>query len=139
MSELLPEVPAQVALPNRLLISLIVPTARVLSRRPPRRLRRLFGRLAAGARPASYAEAQLVIDQLLTTSPQCRGGSSCLVRSISALLLCRSRGIWPTWCVGVVATPPFAAHAWIEADDQIVGEPVAREYFRTFFTVPADA
>ncbi|MGS2647747.1 lasso peptide biosynthesis B2 protein [Streptosporangium sp. LJ11] len=139
MSYVIPDAPTRISLPNRLLIGLVIPAARVLSRKPPKRLRRLFGRLVAGARPASYAEAKLARDQILTASPRCRGRSACLVRSISVLLLCRSRGTWPTWCVGVVATPPFAAHAWVEADGQVVDEPVDNTYLRTFFTVPADA
>ena len=53
------------------------------------------------------------------------------------MLLCRQRGYAPTWCVGVVATPPFAAHAWIEADDRIVDEPIDASYLRTFYRVGA--
>jgi hypothetical protein len=136
MSYALPDVPARAPLPSRLLISVIVPVSRALSRRSPRRLRRLLGRLAAGARPASYAEAKLARDQILTASPRCRGRSACLVRSLSVLLLCRSRGTWPTWCVGVVAAPPFAAHAWVEAGGQVVDEPIDSSHLRTFFTVP---
>jgi len=55
------------------------------------------------------------------------------------MLLCRQRGYAPTWCVGVVATPPFAAHAWIEADDRIVDEPIDASYLRTFYRVGACA
>ncbi|GAB3457934.1 hypothetical protein GCM10027570_40940 [Streptomonospora sediminis] len=122
---------------GRLLIGVIVPAAAVLSRRiPPRRMRRSLARLAAGARPACHTEAKLARDQILTVSPRCRGRSACLVRSVSVALLCRLRGTWPTWCVGVVAAPPFAAHAWIEAEDRMVGEPLDSSCYRTFFTVP---
>ncbi|WP_344107034.1 lasso peptide biosynthesis B2 protein [Nocardiopsis rhodophaea] len=138
MSDVLPEAPVRAGLPSRLLISLIVPAAGTFSRRmSPQRLRRSLSRLAAGARPASYAEAKVARDQILTLSPMCRGGTACLTRSISVLLLCRVRGTWPTWCVGVVATPPFAAHAWVEADGRMVDEPVDSSYYRTFFTIPA--
>ncbi|TDC20595.1 lasso peptide biosynthesis B2 protein [Streptomyces sp. 8K308] len=43
-------------------------------------------------------------------------------RSLASALLCRLRGTWPTWCSGA-RTPPFAAHAWIEAEGSPVGEP----------------
>ena len=51
-------------------------------------------------------------------------------------LLCRVRGQWPTWCVGARRLPPFAAHAWVEADGIMVGEDYPPDYFRTLFTVP---
>lgn len=35
--------------------------------------------------------------------------------------------------------PPFAAHAWIEADDRIVDEPIDASYLRTFYRVGASA
>ncbi|WP_302475374.1 lasso peptide biosynthesis B2 protein [Nocardiopsis sp. HUAS JQ3] len=139
MRDVLPEVPVRPNLPSRLLIRLIVPATQALSRRmSPQQLRRFLSRLAAGARPASYDEAKRARDHILTQSPLCRGGTACLTRSISVVLLCRIRGVWPTWCVGVIAAPPFAAHAWIEAEGRMVDEPVDSSFYRTFFTVPAD-
>ncbi|WP_435854848.1 lasso peptide biosynthesis B2 protein [Streptomyces triculaminicus] len=35
-----------------------------------------------------------------------------------------------------VRTPPFAAHAWVEADGQRVGEPHDTATYRTLLTVP---
>ncbi|WP_052422646.1 lasso peptide biosynthesis B2 protein [Nonomuraea candida] len=137
MSAVLPEAPVRPGPATRLLIGLIVPVAGLLGRMPPRRLRRRLARLAAGARPAGYAEAKRARDEILTSSPRCRGRTACLTRSIAVLLLCRSRGTWPTWCVGVIAAPPFAAHAWVEADGRMVDEPVDSSCYRTFFTVPA--
>ncbi|WP_428846880.1 lasso peptide biosynthesis B2 protein [Nocardia terpenica] len=108
----------------------------MLAEQSPRRLRALLGRLAAGARPASYEQAALARDQILTFSPRCRAVDACLPRSIAVLLMCRARGLWPTWCVGVIAAPPFAAHAWIEVDNEVVGEPVDSSCYRKLFTVP---
>jgi len=136
MRDVLPEAPVRPTLPSRL----IVPAVQALSHRmSPQQLRRSLRRLASGARPASYDEAKLARDHVLTMSPLCRGGSACLTRSISVLLLCRIRGVWPTWCVGVIAAPPFAAHAWVEAEGRMVDEPVDSSFYRTFFTVPADS
>ncbi len=92
-----------------------------------------------GAQPADYSIARDARDDILSASAVCRGDRACLIRSVAAMLLCRQRGYAPTWCVGVVATPPFAAHAWIEADDRIVDEPIDASYLRTFYRVGASA
>ncbi|MGH4007937.1 MAG: lasso peptide biosynthesis B2 protein [Pseudonocardiaceae bacterium] len=43
-------------------------------------------------------------------------------------------GVWPTWCTGV-HTAPFAAHAWVEADGQPVGEPHGPGYYRPLIVI----
>ncbi|MCI2423726.1 lasso peptide biosynthesis B2 protein [Saccharopolyspora sp. K220] len=134
---MLPEAPAELSLLTKAQVGLVVSISRMLSRKSPKQLRHLLERLSNGARPASYGEAKYVRDAILTASPRCRGRSACLVRSLSVVLLCRLRGTWPTWCVGVLATPPFSAHAWVEADGEIVDEPISSTDFRTFFTVSA--
>jgi hypothetical protein len=138
VSYVLPEAPVPVTPWNRLTVALALVCARTLSRRPPASMRAVLGTLAAGARPATYDEAKLARDQVLTISARCRGGSACLVRSICVALLCRARGTWPTWCVGVTVAPPFAAHAWIEADGRVVDEPMSSSCYRSFFTVAAE-
>lgn len=135
MSEILPEVPATLTPLTRAQLAVIAPVAGVIHRRPPRHMKRILQRLSAGARPATYDEAKRARDEILTASAKCRGGSACLIRSLSVALLCRLRGTWPTWCVGVLAVPPFAAHAWIEADGEIVDEPLGQRDYRTFFKV----
>ena len=37
---------------------------------------------------------------------------------------------------GSAAVPPFAAHAWVEADGIMVGEDYPADYFRPLFKVP---
>src|SRR5699024_12773943 len=96
-------------------------------------------RLESVSRPASYHEAKLARDYVRARSPLRRAGSACLTLSLSVLLLCRIRGVGPTWCGGVIAPPPFAAHAWVEAEGRMVDEPVDSSFYRTFFTVPADS
>ena len=139
MSEILPEVPATLTLSTRAQIALITPIARLIHRRPPQRMKHVLQKLSTGARPATYDEAKRARDEILTASARCRGGSACLIRSLSVALLCRLRGTWPTWCVGVLAAPPFAAHAWIEADEEIVDEPLSQRDFRAFFKVSTRA
>ncbi|MGW6055065.1 lasso peptide biosynthesis B2 protein [Streptomyces sp. NPDC055189] len=131
----LPEVPVRVSPATRLTGRLAVAAAGKLAGKPPKRLREILVRASSGARAATYEEAKLARDEILMISPACRGRNACLPRSISTALLCRTRGIWPTWCVGVVASPPFGAHAWLEVDGDIVDEPIGSDFYRSFFRV----
>ncbi|WKX74511.1 lasso peptide biosynthesis B2 protein [Streptomyces sp. XD-27] len=123
-------------MPRRMLTHLAVGCARVLARRPPRRIRAVLARVSRDARPASYAEAKAARDAVTAVSLACTGPEGCLPRSLATALLCRVHGQWPTWCVGVRRIPPFGAHAWVEAEGLVVGEDHPPDYFRTFFTVP---
>ncbi|SDL83756.1 Transglutaminase-like superfamily protein [Geodermatophilus siccatus] len=109
---------------------------RLLSRLPPRRLSATLTVLRRGARPATYEQASRARAAVVRSSPTC-SANGCLPRSIATALLCRVEGAWPTWRVGVV-TGPFAAHAWVEAEDRIVDEPPGVESFRVLMTVPPE-
>lgn len=65
---------------------------------------------------------------------RCRGQGGCLQRSLATVLLCRTRGTWPTWCAGV-RTSPFRAHAWVQVDGTPIGEPEPAGYYRPMMTV----
>jgi Transglutaminase-like superfamily len=106
---------------------------RLLSRLPPRRLSAALIVLRRGARPASYEHASTARAAVVRSSPSC-SGDGCLPRSVATALLCRFGGAWPTWRVGVM-TGPFAAHAWVEAEDRIVDEPPGVDRFRVLMTV----
>ena len=58
---------------------------------------------------------------------------------LTIALLCRSRGIWPTWCVGVTTLPPFRAHSWVEAEGRIVGEDEPAGQFTELIAIAACA
>ena len=135
MSDVLPRTPAALHLLERVAVGTAVVLARVLAHASPDTTRRILTATARGARPASYEDAHVARDAVLTVSAFCRGGSSCLPRSLATALVCRTRGTWPDWCVGVLTAPPFTAHAWIEADGRIVDEPMAGADFATFFRV----
>lgn len=135
MTYVLPGVPVSLSLPQRMGTTLAVGTAKVLRRASPKRIRAVVRRISAGAEPATYQQAKQARDEILTASPYCRGGEACLVRSLATALHCRMRGYWPTWSVGVLAVPPFAAHAWVEAEGRIVDEPLSEEDYRAFFKV----
>ncbi|GAB2877786.1 hypothetical protein GCM10027074_52350 [Streptomyces deserti] len=88
-----------------------------------------------GARPADYAQALRARQDVTAVSTLC-AGRFCLQRSLATALLCRMRGSWPTWCSGV-RMPPFAAHAWVEAEGRRVGEPQDTVTYRTIISIPA--
>lgn len=94
--------------------------ARFMSEMQPKTLQRVLERLRRGARAARTDETRLARDQIVGTSMRC-AGPRCLERSLAVVFLCRLRGVWPDWCCGV-ATEPFRAHAWVEAEGAAVGE-----------------
>ncbi|MGP3987198.1 lasso peptide biosynthesis B2 protein [Streptomyces sp. 3N207] len=123
---------------RRALTRLAVRCALLLARMPPRRIRTVLTLVRRGARPARYAETLAARDSVNAVSPACAGPEGCLPRSLATALLCRVDGRWPVWHVGARRLPPFAAHAWVEAEGTPVGEDHPPDYFRTFFTVGLD-
>ncbi|NEE38224.1 lasso peptide biosynthesis B2 protein, partial [Streptomyces sp. SID7982] len=59
---------------------------------------------------------------VVATSRRCASRYGCLPRSVAVALACRMSGVWPDWCAGVWATPPFSPHAWVLAEGRTVGE-----------------
>jgi hypothetical protein len=109
--------------------------ARVLTRLPPARLRRVLAFASRGADPANVAQALRARNAVVYVSLAC-AGPRCLQRSVAVALLCRLGGTWPQWCTGVV-TEPFGAHAWVAVDGQPVGEDAAHVgAFRVIMSVP---
>lgn len=109
--------------------------AHLLALLPPHRIRAVLARLRKGAEPATHAQAATARQTVLAVSLAAAGSKGCLPRSLATVLLCRYDGLWPTWCVGVRTQPPFAAHAWVEAEGEPVGEGTPADYFQRFFTV----
>lgn len=128
--------PHSVPLPRRIVTRLAVGAARLLATQSPRRIRTVLGWLRRGAKPATVEQAQAARDAVVTVSLVCAAREGCVARSLATILLCRLHGQWPTWCVGARRVPPFAAHAWVEADGVMVGEEYPPDYFRLLFTVP---
>ncbi|MGH3972706.1 MAG: lasso peptide biosynthesis B2 protein [Pseudonocardiaceae bacterium] len=110
-----------------------VGVARVLAHLPPRRIRAVLTLLRRRAAPATYQQVKDAQDAVLAVSVLC-GGRYCLQRSLATTLLCRIRGVWPIWCTGV-RTAPFVAHAWVEADGQLVGESQEPGYYRPLIVI----
>jgi len=136
MPEAIIHQPRSVPLHRRMPTYLAVGAARLLATRPPRRIRAVLGWLRRGAKPATFEQAKAARDAVVAVSLVCAAREGCVARSLATVLLCRLHGRWPAWCVGVRRVPPFAAHAWVEADGIPVGEDFPPDYFRTLFTVP---
>lgn len=133
---------APVALPERGSLPLhrrvapliAVASARLLAGVKPARLRVVLEFARRGARPATADQALNARQAVVAVSLRC-AGQACLQRSIAVALLCRSRGVWPTWCTGV-RTSPFEAHAWVEVVGEPVGEPAPAGHYRSLMTIP---
>ncbi|MFE1824191.1 lasso peptide biosynthesis B2 protein [Streptomyces anulatus] len=130
-----PEPPVPLQALERAAALLATATARGLIHLSPGRLRRLLEMLRRGAGPATTEQALAARQAVVTVSRRC-AGEGCLQRSVATVLLCRVRGVWPTWCTGV-RCDPFRAHAWIEADGEPVGEPASTTLFHRTMTVPS--
>jgi Transglutaminase-like superfamily len=128
--------PRSVPLPRRIVTRLAVGAARLLATQSPRRIRSALELVRRGAKPATVEQAKEARDAVVAVSLVCAAREGCVARSLATVLLCRLHGQWPTWCVGARRLPPFAAHAWVEADGVMVGEEYPPDYFRTLFTVP---
>src|SRR3712207_5607458 len=125
---------SRLPLRHRVVPLFAVSAACLLAHLPPRRIKTVLGVLRTGAAPATYAQTQAARDTVVAASIFC-AGETCLQRSLAIALLCRARGIWPTWCTGI-HTAPFVSHAWVEADGQPVGEPFPAGYFHALITIP---
>ena len=133
--EAVPHRPGSVPLPRRLAAYAVIGAARLLATRSPRQIKAVLGRLRPGATPASYEEAKAARDTIVAVSLTCAAPEGCLPRSLATVLLARLQGRWPAWCVGARRLPPFAAHAWVEADGVMVDEGYPPDYFRTLVRV----
>lgn len=114
---------------------LAVAASYILARQPAQRLRRVMARLSRGARPATREQTQAALDSVLSTSLPMHGLKACLPRSVSVALLCRISGTWPTWCTGVSRSAPPTAHAWVQVDDEPIGEDDSNHGFVPMLTV----
>lgn len=100
-----------------------VRAARIIVTLPPRRIEWILKQIRRGSRPATFEDAERWRRSVVGVSPAAAGRYGCLIRSVATALLGRRYGAWTTWCVGVRTELPFAAHAWVEADGKLVGEP----------------
>ncbi|MEU1826728.1 lasso peptide biosynthesis B2 protein [Streptomyces abikoensis] len=126
--------PSRIPIHRRPLPLLAVVAGHLIGRLSPRTIRNVLTVCARGARPAGYAEARRARARVVAVSVRC-AGQGCLPRSIATALLCRAGGAWPTWHAGV-QTMPFRAHAWVEAENRPVDEPLSTTHMQPLVTVP---
>lgn len=110
--------------------------ASLLSRVRPSAIQQILSILRLGARPSRPDEAESAFHDVHQVAPHLRGPTRCLARSLTVVIVCRFRGHWPTWCVGVRIQPPFVPHAWVEVDRRCIGEVGGAVSYRTMLTVP---
>lgn len=121
--------PDRVPLPRRVAALVAVAVAQLLARLSPTGIRKVLAFLRRGAAPATYAQARRARAAVVAVSLTCAGPEGCLPRSLATALLCRMTGRWPVWCTGARRSPPFGAHAWVEAEGRMVDEPAPDGYF----------
>lgn len=115
----------------------VVGFARILCRFKPIHIEAFLTWARGRTRPATQEEASAAIDSVVSVSTAC-AGQGCVLRSVSAALMCRMNGTWATWCVGTRMSP-FAAHAWLEVDGAPVREPFPAGYLAKLIEVPASS
>ncbi|WP_353507184.1 lasso peptide biosynthesis B2 protein [Gordonia sp. ABSL11-1] len=125
----------EVLLRERIVARVAVFIALRLARCNPKRIQRVLHVVRIGAKPANYAQTSRARAVVTSTSLACAGREGCLPRSIATVLLTRVHGVVPVWVVGVRATPPFGAHAWVQAEGRDVGEPHPPGYYAPLLTV----
>lgn len=112
--------------------------AALLARCSVNRIHRTLLRLRSGAAPATSEQAVSMREAVMRVSLPCARPDGCLRRSVAVVLLARMYGSWATWCTGPTTRPPFMAHAWIEAEGRMVGEPVPEDQFCAVIRVRPD-
>ncbi|WP_420826940.1 lasso peptide biosynthesis B2 protein [Arcanobacterium phocisimile] len=86
----------------------------------PNQLLRVLTRVSVRKGEATYAQAQHLRNAINSVSPRC-AGNGCLQRSVAMMLLARFYSLPLVWRTGFRVNP-FIAHAWVEFDNQPVGE-----------------
>ncbi|MFD0689753.1 lasso peptide biosynthesis B2 protein [Actinomadura fibrosa] len=119
----------------RVRVRLAVGAGACLARLKPRRIEKVLAFASRGARPATRDEAEALLSDVLAASLRSHGTEACLRRSLAVVLLGRTRGVWPTWCVGVLTAPPFMAHAWVEAGGVMIGERAGAAFYGRLISV----
>lgn len=129
--------PGRITPAHRVLTALCAAAAGPLARARPRHIRAVLRLLRRGASPATPEQTAAARHAVVTVSARCAATRSCLRRSLATTLLCRARGVWPTWCTAV-RTDPFGAHAWVAVDGEPIGEPAHERGYTPIITVPPE-
>lgn len=99
----------------------------ILRMLPLSRVTGLVARLGRHRQPASAAEARAAVNGARRASRYFPGRAACMENSLAAVLAGLLHRRRTDWCIGA-RTLPYAAHAWVEAENTPVGEPDDRPY-----------
>ncbi|MDQ0232888.1 lasso peptide biosynthesis B2 protein [Metabacillus malikii] len=119
---LFPEQPEEVSTGAIWLARLALLLSAPLNWLSPRMMEKILSRLVRKYPPATEEEVKVIRDAVCTVSRRCRSQEGCLRRSLAVAV-----GTWlkrrsVSWCTGY-ALEPFRAHAWVEVNNNPVGEP----------------
>lgn len=138
MTTILPSSDRWASFGSRVYIRAVVRIGIVLRSCRPNQTRRFLTLAAKGLPEASHQQATQARDLVLKYDPRTRGETACVPRVIASALLCRRRyKSWPRVCFGVLITPPFRAHAWLEAEGRSVQEDLPATFYGLLFAIPA--
>jgi hypothetical protein len=112
---------------QRVLGAVGLAVAWVLLRLPYRWTTAAAAAIGRGARPADRPEAEQAVAAVRLAARWFPGRAACLETSLGSVMTARLRGRRLDWCIGARQLP-YAAHAWVEADRQPVGESPDRPY-----------
>ena len=122
-------VPESISLDERIDGLIAVGAARLLllaTRNRPDRLAHVLHVVGCGGRsdwsPIARYVAERAREVVEAVSLRCASHHGCLPSSVAVLLLSRWHGYTLTWRIGVHSPPP-SSHAWVEFDNQPIGEP----------------
>ncbi|MGH3753707.1 MAG: lasso peptide biosynthesis B2 protein [Pseudonocardiaceae bacterium] len=122
---------------RRCVLAWVVTAAAIVALRSLRcdRVERLARWLMHPARhPAGAAEIEVMLAAIDRAGRWLPARVACLERSLAVVLWCGLRRRSVCWRIGV-RTPPFAAHSWIEAAGQPVGELVSVRSYQPILTI----
>lgn len=106
----------------------ITAVARIAALAKPIQIRAFVEAIQRNLPQASYDQALGWRNAVNSVSARC-AGNGCLQRSIAVVLMAATSGRSVEWKAGF-RTEPFLAHAWVEVDEEPVGEPAEVRYYR---------
>lgn len=101
----------RVAIHAAVLLCIVTAVRRLI---PPRLLHRLLFALPNGRRVNDSAAPERIVALVDATARRLPFSTTCLDRAIAARWILRRVGVQAALVLGTAASPPFAAHAWVD-------------------------
>ena len=119
--QLFPEEIKPVSLKLKCIVRIAVLISMPLNFFSPGKIEQLFLHMADNCALANREEIDKIRNAVCVVSKKCRNQDGCLKRSLAVVIAARIKKKSVSWCTGY-AKNPFRAHAWVEVDNQPVGE-----------------